>query len=59
MNKALATICLVASTMALSACGETTHSSSSYANGTTAHYEKGVEAPVAPADQTFQKSQLK
>jgi len=60
MNKALATICLIASTMALSACGETSHSSSSYAAGTTAHYEKeSAEAPVAPAEQVFQKSQMK
>lgn len=60
MNKAFATICLIASTMALSACGTTDHSSASYAKDTTASYQGDAAAtPVAPAEQVFNKAQMK
>jgi predicted small lipoprotein YifL len=62
MKKVFATLCLVASTLALSACGTTgttnTESNAPYAQGRTATYDSASAASdVAPAEEVFQRAQ--
>ena len=64
MKKVFATLCLVGSTLALSACdttGTTTNSEANapYAQGRTASYEDSAATEVAPAEEVFQKAQKK
>ncbi|MCB1783691.1 MAG: hypothetical protein KDI13_06805 [Alphaproteobacteria bacterium] len=70
MKKAVATICLVGSTLALAACGSTgetnVETAVPYTMDRTASYEHGasvaatpVQADAAQADTMFHKSQTK
>ena len=65
MKKTIATLCLVGSTIALSACGSTDtghiDSAPPYAMERTATHESEMVTPteVAPAERVFQRAQTK
>lgn len=58
MKNVIATLCLLVSTIALSAC-ETANSGKNYAVDRTASYADAPAAEVAPAEEVFQKAQNK
>ena len=61
MKNVLATFCLIASTIALSACGTagTSSTTAPYTMERTASHDGSEATEVAPAEEVFQKAQKK